>query len=240
MERELRCAVRQGCETPIIYPDREVYYVLGGGAIINCKACAEKRGWGDLNKWVLPTVQRSPPVAQAQEQFPPLVEPAPPPSSKLPVDPDDDLRVRLEYMDTGQFCEFLSDAGTTLDQLESPVTRAHLVNLIQECLSGDVFLFHNLTRLLSWWNKLQGDVPSYPPEWCLTYDAAVDLFFGYVRCNLLRHRDFCVCCSRTYDACLADLLEHTPPALMTTRHQQTCQELLQLHVSILDMQLLSV
>jgi len=45
-----------GCEN-IILPN-EKFYTLSGGRVINCKHCAEKRGWGNVDVWTLKNVQK--------------------------------------------------------------------------------------------------------------------------------------------------------------------------------------
>ena len=60
-ERYLRCQVMVGCESGnSIDTATELYYVLGGGTVINCRACAERRGWHLLPKWALEKMQRTP------------------------------------------------------------------------------------------------------------------------------------------------------------------------------------
>ena len=211
----LQCArYRQNCcvgVSPVIDTERDTYYVLGGGAVVNCQACAEARGWHLLRQTeALNWVQRRP--------TPPTEHPADPPPLQTPrLDTVVEemeveataLQRRLQTMNVAEFRAFLESGPAS--QVTAVETLQRLAELVYMMLTADAFhQFHATLSLLRWWPKLCDW--ACPAQLSEPYNQRAALHLHDMRKNAwLQQRLACLYCWRACHECLGDLVAQ--PAL---------------------------
>ena len=251
----LQCGVI-GCQAPSIDPHKQSYYVLGAGKVVNCRACGEQRGWGGLRDRVIrDAIQRRQPASndaavstatgimvEDQDQEP---------ATTTMTNNEEDVQERLVHLNVTDFLHTLATTSEQELQSSSPGgLRHHLRSIVEALLQAKSLhgvteplvvmgWLHDLCRLWPWWLKLADHSPTKSSRWWWwwsdLYQCRVADYLSCVRQDLLRQRDICPCCRRSYEACIERVLEASPSEIISKESVEACRDVQSLHVRMLQM-----
>lgn len=251
------------CNSPRINTCKDTYYVLGAGRVINCRQCAESRGWGGLRDGaMLERIQRRPrpcgPIELAlnvtgndrcQGTIALVEEMEVEEGQTLPIwlqPVDDVMEEKMSNLDTvSHLLYFLETAPANEVLSRESFIRLYqavynLLHVEQQAVpsgSGAVAWLHNLLSLWPWWSKLGCAAAITSEEGWLElvtlYQCRISDYLAYVRGDLAAKRDLCPQCRQSYEQCIATVLAQSPRDTMTHAAKEACLRVQSLHIELM-------